>query len=454
MHKSLYDKLWNSHTILLQQTGATLLYIDIHLIHEITSPQAFNHIKPSTTYNPSTTFGVPDHNIETIDTRTTKTSYGMQVNTLETNCYTQDIEFIEPYDKRQGIVHVIGPELSLSTPGKSIVCGDSHTSTHGALSTLSQGIGTSELTGVFISQALQQRRNRNLNINATGNLSERCGSKDVVLYLARVLGSSGGTGYAVEFNQNLVKCLSVSDRMTLCNMSIEFGAKFGLSSTDNTVLNFYNQRNSTNTNKLFKTFKSNTRLSGSNAITINLTEINPQTTWGTSPEMSIAISHKIPNPNHIKDKTKRRSHETALKYMGLKPNKSIEGLRINFAFIGSCTNSRIEDLREAAQTILREGKKKSTTVRGAIVVPGSGLVKAQAEQEGLHEIFMSAGFEWRDSGCSMCIAMNKDRVSPLERCISTSNRNFEGRQGTFSRTHLASPRVVVLSALSGHITGP
>lgn len=456
-HPSLYDTLWNLHTVLVQQNGASLLYVDAHLIHEVTSPQAFNSIRTAgyEVHKPELTVGVPDHNIETVDSRELEGRFGSQVETLMSNCSSSLVECSDPFSEEQGIVHVINPERSITLPGKSIVCGDSHTSTHGALSTLSQGIGTSEVEVVLASQTVSQKRNRTFLIRLNGSIRPECCPKDIVLAIIGLVGSYGGTGYAIEFGGNIRGGLSVEDRMTICNMSIEAGAKFSLVAVDNTTSNFLRSRSASEDTKQFdrlcKSFNISDSTKFSRILDVDAGSIHPQVTWGTSPEMVTAIESRIPNPKSISDVSKRHNYELALSYMALKPNTPLCDIGIRYVFIGSCTNSRIEDLRKAAMIVSHVGGRISNKIRGALVVPGSGLVKEQAEIEGLDCIFKSAGFEWREPGCSLCIAMNQDKLLPLERCASTSNRNFEGRQGELGRTHLVSPQTAALAAMTGRL---
>lgn len=455
-HCSLYDTLWNLHTVLIQQNGASLLYVDVHLIHEVTSPQAFGNLQNlgSPVHRPELTLGIPDHNIETASRRQLDGNFGHQVEALICNCHTALIECSEPFTEEQGIVHIVSPERAVSGPGKSVVCGDSHTSTHGAIASLSQGIGTSEVESTLAAQTVSQKRNRNFQIRLSGTLRPGCSPKDVILRAVGLVGSSGGTGYAVEFDGSTGD-FSVGSRMTVCNMSIEAGAKFSLMPTDNAVTNYLSQRSGSEDQdravRLWKSYSNREVTQFSQILDIDAGNLRPQITWGTSPEMVVAVNSRVPNPQCIRDPNKRRSYEMALNYMSLEPNAPMSGIGVQYIFIGSCTNSRIGDLREAASTVKRIGGKVASGIRGAIVVPGSGLVRKQAEAEGLSRIFQRAGFDWREPGCSLCIAMNQDKLLPLERCISTSNRNFEGRQGELGRTHLVSPTTAALAAMTGKL---
>ena len=455
---SLYDKLWNLHTVQVQHSGATLLYVDVHFVHEVTSPQAFSNIKEAeiSVRCPQSILGTPDHNIETLGPRTIGTNFGAQIKTLSSNCSVNLVDCSEPFDDKQGIVHVVGAEQCFAVPSKSVACGDSHTSTHGAVGCLAQGIGTSEVENILATQTLLQKRNRNVLINIEGKLGMGCSSKDIVLQLIKTISTAGGTGYSIEFGGGLVQSFSPEERMTVCNMVIEAGSKFGLVGTDNTTLNYYRYRSSpTSDAKSLQEWKmvgSDLRAQFSKVLNLHLSTLCPQVTWGTLPEMVVPISGRIPNPKAIANSDKRKSYEDALKYSSLQPNMLVSDITVDYVFIGSCTNSRIEDLRIVAKVIEAVNQRIAKNIRGAIIVPGSGLVKRQAESEGLDVIIRRAGFEWRDPGCSMCIAMNNDKLLQYERCASTSNRNFESRQGQLSRTHLVSPATAALAALTGRFS--
>ncbi|WP_440930325.1 3-isopropylmalate dehydratase large subunit [Candidatus Pelagibacter sp.] len=459
MALTLYDKIWKDHLVDIQDDGTALLFVDRHLVHEVTSPQAFEGLRNSNrkVRHPALTLAVADHNVPTTD-RTkgiADEDSKIQVETLEKNCKEFGVQLFGMDDKRQGIVHIIGPEQGFTQPGTVIVCGDSHTATHGAFGALAFGIGTSEVEHVLATQTLVQKKAKNFRINVNGKLPLGVTSKDVILQIIGKIGTAGGTGCVVEYAGNLISSLSVEQRMTICNMTIEGGARAGLIAPDQKIFDYLNGKpmspTGENWNKAVENWeklKSDDGASFDKEINLDANEIKPMITWGTSPQDVITIDGKIPNPSNEKDEDKKNSIERALKYMGLKPDMSAIDIKIDKVFIGSCTNGRIEDLREAAK-ILKD-KKKASHVH-AMVVPGSGLVKEQAEQEGLDKIFINSGFEWREPGCSMCLAMNADKLKPEERCASTSNRNFEGRQGRGGRTHLVSPGMAAAAAISGNL---
>ncbi len=459
MPQTLYDKIWNEHLVHQQEDGTALLFVDRHLIHEVTSPQAFEGLRNSSrkVRQPSLTLAVADHNVPTtdrskgIDDKESK----IQVDTLENNCKEFGIKLFGMNDKRQGIVHIIGPEQGFTQPGTVIVCGDSHTATHGAFGALAFGIGTSEVEHVLATQTLVQKKAKNFRINVNGKLPLGVTSKDVILQIIGKIGTAGGTGSVIEYSGSLISSLSVEQRMTICNMTIEGGARAGLIEPDQKIFDYLKDKpmspKKENWNKAidnWKNLKSDKDAKFDKEVNLKAEEIIPMVTWGTSPQDVITIEGKVPNPNNEKDLDKKNSIERSLKYMGLKPDTAAKDIKIDKVFIGSCTNGRIEDLREAAK-ILKD-KKKASHIQ-AMVVPGSGLVKQQAEQEGLDKIFVNSGFEWREPGCSMCLAMNADKLKPEERCASTSNRNFEGRQGRGGRTHLVSPGMAAAAAISGNL---
>jgi len=458
MSLTLYDKIWNEHLVNQQEDGTALLFVDRHLIHEVTSPQAFEGIRNSKRKirQPNLTLAVADHNVPTTDRSKgiSDNDSKIQVDTLVKNCKEFGIQIFGMNDKRQGIVHIIGPEQGFTQPGTVIVCGDSHTATHGAFGALAFGIGTSEVEHVLATQTLIQKKAKNFRINVNGKLPLGVTSKDVILQIIGKIGTAGGTGYVIEYAGNLISSLSVEQRMTICNMSIEGGARAGLIAPDQKIFDYLKNKpmspKNNNWDKAIDYWRSLKTDSGANfdkEVSLNAEEIKPMVTWGTSPQDVVAIDEKIPNPENEKDIDKKNSIERSLKYMGLKPGTFIKDIKIDKVFIGSCTNGRIEDLREVAKII--KDKKKATHVH-AMIVPGSGLVKEQAEQEGLDKIFIASGFEWREPGCSMCLAMNADKLKPQERCASTSNRNFEGRQGREGRTHLVSPAMAAAAAISGN----
>ncbi|MDD3759137.1 MAG: 3-isopropylmalate dehydratase large subunit [Advenella sp.] len=459
MAQTLYDKLWDAHVVDQGEDGTCLLYIDRQLLHEVTSPQAFEGLtlagrKP---WRLSANLAVADHNVPTKDRAEgiADPVSKLQVDTLDQNCETFGITEFRMNDLRQGIVHVIGPEQGATLPGMTVVCGDSHTSTHGAMGALAFGIGTSEVEHVLATQTLLMKKNKNMLIKVEGELPFGCTAKDVVLHIIGVIGTAGGTGHAIEFAGSTIRSLSIEGRMTVCNMAIEAGARSGMVAVDEKTIEYFRGRPYSPTGvlwdeavKYWKTLHSDEGAKFDTVVEINANDIKPQVTWGTSPEMVLSIEDRIPDPDKEKDDVRRSGMERALEYMGLKPNTPIQDVRVDRVFIGSCTNSRIEDLRAAAK--VARGKHVASNVIQAMVVPGSGLVKKQAEQEGLDKIFIEAGFEWREPGCSMCLAMNADRLEPGERCASTSNRNFEGRQGQGGRTHLVSPAMAAAAAIAGH----
>ncbi len=459
MPLTLYDKIWNDHLVHQQEDGTSLLFVDRHLIHEVTSPQAFEGLRSSNrkVRQPNLTLAVADHNVPTTD-RTKGISdeeSKLQVDTLEKNCKEFGIKLFGMDDKRQGIVHIIGPEQGFTQPGTIIVCGDSHTATHGAFGSLAFGIGTSEVEHVLATQTLVQKKSKNFRINVNGKLPLGVTSKDVILQIIGKIGTAGGTGYVIEYAGDLISSLTVENRMTICNMTIEGGARAGLIQPDEKVFEYLKNKPMSPKNanwdkalEYWETLKSDHGSKFDKEINLEGNDIKPMVTWGTSPQDVITIDGKVPNPKNEKDPDKKNSIERSLKYMGLNPDINAKDIKIDKVFIGSCTNGRIEDLREAAE-ILKD--KKIANHVDAMVVPGSGLVKQQAEQEGLDKIFINSGFEWREPGCSMCLAMNADKLKPGERCASTSNRNFEGRQGRGGRTHLVSPGMAAAAAISGNL---
>ena len=459
MPRTLYDKIWNEHLVHQQDDGTSLLFVDRHLIHEVTSPQAFEGLRNSKrkVRQPKLTLAVVDHNIPTTDRSKgiDDVDYKIKVETLEKNCKEFGIKLFGMDDKRQGIVHIVGPEQGFTQPGTVIVCGDSHTATHGAFGALAFGIGTSEVEHVLATQTLVQKKAKNFRINVNGKLSLGVTSKDVILQIIGKIGTAGGTGCVLEYAGSVISDLSVEQRMTICNMSIEGGARAGLIQPDEKIFNYLKGRpmspKNENWNKALEywnSLKTDNDAKFDKEINLNGEDIAPMVTWGTSPEDVVTINGKIPNPDNEKNEDKKNSINRSLKYMGLKPDVKVQDIKIDKVFIGSCTNGRIEDLREAAQIL--KNKKKAAHVHG-MVVPGSGLVKEQAEQEGLDKIFIESGFEWREPGCSMCLAMNADKLKPQERCASTSNRNFEGRQGRGGRTHLVSPGMAAAAAIAGNL---
>ena len=459
MPRTLYDKIWNEHLVHQQDDGTSLLFVDRHLIHEVTSPQAFEGLRNSKrkVRQPKLTLAVVDHNIPTTDRSKgiDDIDSKIQVETLEKNCKEFGIKLFGMDDKRQGIVHIVGPEQGFTQPGTVFVCGDSHTATHGAFGALAFGIGTSEVEHVLATQTLVQIKAKNFRINVNGKLSLGVTSKDVILQIIGKIGTAVGTGCVLEYAGSVISDLSVEQRMTICNMSIEGGARAGLIQPDEKIFNYLKGRpmspKNENWNKALEywnSLKTDNDAKFDKEINLNGEDIAPMVTWGTSPEDVVTINGKIPNPDNEKNEDKKNSINRSLKYMGLKPDVKVQDIKIDKVFIGSCTNGRIEDLREAAQIL--KNKKKAAHVHG-MVVPGSGLVKEQAEQEGLDKIFIESGFEWREPGCSMCLAMNADKLKPQERCASTSNRNFEGRQGRGGRTHLVSPGMAAAAAIAGNL---
>ena len=453
--KTLFDKIWSHHLVNSQDDGTCLIYIDRHLVHEVTSPQAFEGLRNNNrkVHRPESTFAVADHNVPTSDRSKgiDNEESRIQVETLENNCKEFGVTLFPLLDKRQGIVHIVGPEQGITQPGMTIVCGDSHTATHGAFGALAFGIGTSEVEHVLASQTLIQQPAKNMKISLNGNLKSGVTAKDIILHIIGVIGTAGGTGYVIEYTGEAIQSLSMEGRMTICNMSIEAGARAGLIAPDEKTFNYIKGRPYAPKGEdwdkalaFWKSLPSDENASYDKEININAEDITPQITWGTSPQDVAPINGKVPNPEIIKDSNRRKAVERSLEYMGLEPNQEIEKIKIDKVFIGSCTNGRIEDLREVARVV--EGKKVSVE---SMIVPGSGLVKEQAEVEGLDKIFIEAGFDWREPGCSMCLAMNPDQLRPKERCASTSNRNFEGRQGREGRTHLVSPAVAAASAIKG-----
>ena len=457
--KTLYDKLWDAHVVHVEDDGTTLLYIDRHLVHEVTSPQAFEGLRIAgrRPWRLSANLAVADHNVPT-----TNRSQGIadpiskiQVDTLDQNCVDFGITEFKMNDVRQGIVHVIGPEQGATLPGMTVVCGDSHTSTHGAFAALSIGIGTSEVEHVLATQCLLQKKSKSLLVKVDGELGVGVTAKDMVLAIIGKIGTAGGNGYAIEFGGSAIRALSMEGRMTICNMAIEAGARAGMVAADEKTIAYVKGRPFAPTGtawdqavSYWQTLHSDAEAQFDQVVTLDAAQIQPQVTWGTSPEMVVTVDGRVPDPARESDAVKRSGMERALQYMGLQANTPIAEIMIDKVFIGSCTNSRIEDLRAAAA--VAKGKRVAANVKLAMVVPGSGLVKLQAEQEGLDKIFLDAGFEWRDPGCSMCLAMNADKLEPGERCASTSNRNFEGRQGPGGRTHLVSPAMAAAAAIAGH----
>jgi len=467
--RTLYDKLWDEHVVHTEDDGTATLYIDRHLVHEVTSPQAFEGLRLAgrKVWRVSSIVATADHNTPTTGWEDgydgiTDPISRLQVTTLDANIKESGAAAYFPFlDKRQGIVHVIGPENGATLPGMTVVCGDSHTSTHGAFGALAHGIGTSEVEHVMATQTLLAKKAKNLLVKVDGVAGRGVTAKDIVLAIIGKIGTAGGTGYTIEFGGSAIRALSMEGRMTVCNMAIEAGARAGLVAVDEKTIAYIHNGGK---GRLFsprgvewdqavaywRTLQSDPGAHFDSVVELDASQIQPQVTWGTSPEMVLPVDGRVPDPDREKDAIKRGAIERALAYMGLQPNKAITDIRIDKVFIGSCTNSRIEDLREAAAVVKRAGTRVAANVKLALVVPGSGQVKLQAELEGLHTIFTAAGFEWREPGCSMCLAMNADRLEPGERCASTSNRNFEGRQGAGGRTHLVSPAMAAAAALNGH----
>ncbi|MBS0455493.1 MAG: 3-isopropylmalate dehydratase large subunit [Proteobacteria bacterium] len=465
MARTLYDKIWDEHVVHTEEDGTSVLYIDRHLVHEVTSPQAFEGLREAgrKLWRISSVVATADHN-----TPTTGWERGYdgiedpiskeQVTTLDSNIKEFGAAAFFPFlSKRQGIVHVIGPESGATLPGMTVVCGDSHTSTHGAFGALAHGIGTSEVEHVMATQTLLAKKAKNMRVLVEGKLPIGCTAKDIVLAIIGKIGTAGGTGYTIEFAGSAIRDLTMEGRMTVCNMAIEAGARAGMVAVDQKTIDYVKGRPLAPTGvewdqavSYWKTLHTDAGAHFDTVVELDAAQIKPQVTWGTSPEMVLPIDARVPDPDKEKDANKRGAIERALTYMGLEPNKAMNDIFVDKVFIGSCTNSRIEDMREAAAVVKKLGQKVAKNVKLAMVVPGSGVVKDQAEREGLHEIFKAAGFEWREPGCSMCLAMNADRLEPGERCASTSNRNFEGRQGAGGRTHLVSPAMAAAAAIKGH----
>ncbi|WP_020680388.1 3-isopropylmalate dehydratase large subunit [Marinobacterium rhizophilum] len=460
--KTLYDKLWQDHLVRQNDDGSALIYIDRHLLHEVTSPQAFEGLRLANRkpWRIDANLATPDHNVPTTDRSSGVQGIvdpvsRIQVQTLDDNCASFGITEFKMNDLRQGIVHVIGPEQGATLPGMTVVCGDSHTSTHGAFATLAHGIGTSEVEHVLATQCLITKKMNNMLVRIDGELGTGVTAKDVILHVIGVIGTAGGTGYAIEFGGTAMRSISMEGRMTICNMAIEAGARVGLVACDQVTVDYVKGRPYSPKGEdwdraveAWKDLVSDADAQFDAVVEINAADIEPQVTWGTSPEMVTGISGKVPNPAAETDAVKREGYSRALQYMGLQADQDITAIQLDRVFIGSCTNSRIEDLREAAAVV--KGHKVASTLKQALVVPGSGLVKAQAEAEGLDKIFIEAGVEWREPGCSMCLAMNPDKLGAGEHCASTSNRNFEGRQGFGGRTHLVSPAMAAAAAIAGH----
>ena len=456
--RTLYDKIWESHLVQEEEDGTSVLYIDGHLVHEVTSPQAFEGLRVTgrKVRQPKATLAVPDHNVPTTDRSKPieDPESALQIETLIRNCAEFGILCLPVNDIRQGIVHIIGPEQGFTLPGMTIVCGDSHTATHGAFGALAFGIGTSEVEHVLATQTLIQKRSKNMRVTVDGELPAGVTAKDVVLTIIGELGTAGGTGYVIEYAGPVIEALSIEGRMTVCNMTIEAGARAGLVEPDEKTFNYVMGKPMSPKGAHWEMARANWELLKTDEgavfdkeITLNAADIIPQVTWGTSPQDVLPIDGAVPDPAEM-DEDRRLAAERSLEYMGLKPGTVLKDIKIDQVFIGSCTNGRIEDLRQAAT--VAAGRKVAAHV-GAMIVPGSGLVKAQAEEEGLDKVFLEAGFEWREPGCSMCLAMNADKLRPGERCASTSNRNFEGRQGRGGRTHLVSPAMAVAAAIAGHL---
>ena len=465
MGRTLYDKIWDEHVIHSEEDGTSVLYIDRHLVHEVTSPQAYEGLRVAgrKVWRLSSIVATADHNTPTTGWERgydgiTDPISKEQVTTLDKNISEYGAAAYFPFlSKRQGIIHVVGPENGATLPGMTVVCGDSHTSTHGAFAALAHGIGTSEVEHVMATQTLLAKKAKNLLIQVDGQLPKGCTAKDIVLAIIGKIGTAGGTGCTIEFAGSAIRALSMEGRMTVCNMAIEAGARAGLVAVDEKTIEYVKGRPLAPQGvaldqaiAYWKTLHSDPDARFDKTVTLDASLIQPKVTWGTSPEMVLSVNESVPDPDRERDDNKRAAIERALNYMGLEPGKKISDITIDKVFIGSCTNSRIEDMREAAFVIKKLGQKVSRNVRLAMIVPGSGLVKEQAEQEGLDKIFKAAGFEWREPGCSMCLAMNADRLEPGERCASTSNRNFEGRQGAGGRTHLVSPAMAAAAAIHGH----
>jgi len=463
MQRTLYDKIWDAHVVEKRDDGTDLIYIDRQLVHEVTSPQAFEGLTLAgrKVWRPDANLATPDHNVPTTIVERKEGISGitdpfsrLQVEILDMNCRENKIPYFQMEDARQGIVHVIGPEQGFTQPGMTLVCGDSHTSTHGAFGALAHGIGTSEVEHVMATQCLVQKKMKNMLIQVDGKLADHVSAKDVILYIIGQIGTAGGTGYAVEFGGDVIRNMSMEGRMTICNMTIEAGARAGLIGVDSRTVDFLRGKPKAPSGEMFdraekywRTMVSDPDAQFDKVILIDGADIDPQVSWGTSPEMVVGINGSIPDPDLVSDPIKSDSYAKALKYMGLPAGMPVREIALDKVFIGSCTNSRIEDLRVAAAMV--QGKKVAVTIAQALVVPGSGLVRDQAVAEGLDKIFTDAGFEWREPGCSMCLAMNSDRLLQGEHCASTSNRNFEGRQGFGGRTHLVSPAMAAAAAIAG-----
>ncbi len=459
MPRTLYDKLWDDHVVHQESDGTCLIYIDRHLVHEVTSPQAFDGLRLAgrKPWRLAANLAVVDHNVPTTDRSVgiTDPVSRAQVEALDKNAREFGLQYFDIRDKRQGIVHVIGPEQGATLPGTTVVCGDSHTSTHGAFGCLAFGIGTSEVEHVLATQCLVGKKSKNMMVRIDGQLGAGVTAKDLVLAVIGKIGTAGGTGYAIEFAGSAIANLSMEGRMTVCNMAIEAGARAGMVAVDQTTINYLKGRPLSPNGDLWNVavahwsgFVSDPGAKFDAQVTLRAEDIRPHVTWGTSPEMVVSIEDRVPDPDKEKDSVRRDGMERALQYMGLTPNTPMDQIKVDKVFIGSCTNSRLEDLRAAAAVV--RGRHKAESVKLALVVPGSGIIKAQAEAEGLDKIFTAAGFEWREPGCSMCLAMNADRLEPGERCASTSNRNFEGRQGAGGRTHLVSPAMAAAAGIHGH----
>ena len=464
MAKTLYDKLWDEHVVAQRDDGSALLYIDRHIVHEVTSPQAFEGLRLAgrKPWRVDSVLATPDHNVPTTLAERASGVEGIsdevskiQVQTLDDNCHQLGIEEFKINDPRQGIVHVVGPESGACLPGMTIVCGDSHTSTNGALGALAFGIGTSEVEHVLATQCVVSKKMKNMLVRINGELGPGVSPKDVVLAVIGEIGTAGGTGFAIEFGGSVIRNMSMEGRLTVCNMAIEAGARAGMVAVDEQTIDYVKSRPYAPSGdawlsavEYWRSLNSDEGAVFDRVVDIDGAAIEPQVTWGTSPEMVLPVSAKVPNPEQEGDAVKAESIRRALSYMGLAAGQAISDINVDRVFIGSCTNSRIEDLRAAAQVV--KGKQKASSVKQAIVVPGSGQVKAQAEAEGLHDIFTAAGLEWREPGCSMCLAMNADRLGEGEHCASTSNRNFESRQGFGGRTHLVSPAMAAAAAMTGH----
>src|SRR6185312_15404328 len=460
MPQTLYEKLWSSHVVREEADGTALLYIDRHVVHEVTSPQAFEGLEVAhrKAWRVGSILATADHNVPTTarDQGIADPISKLQVDTLDRNVDKFHVKtYFGMNDRRQGIVHVIGPEQGATLPGMTVVCGDSHTSTHGAFAALAFGIGTSEVEHVLATQCLTQKKAKTMLVKCDGALATGVTAKDLVLAIIGKIGTAGGTGYAIEFGGSTLRSLSMEGRMTVCNMAIEAGARAGMVAVDATTIDYLRGRPHAPQGDMFdraaaywKTLVSDPGAKFDKVVEVDSRQVKPQVTWGTSPEMVVSIEDRVPDPDRERDPVKREAMERALTYMGLEPNTPMTAINVDKIFIGSCTNSRIEDLRAAASVV--RGKRVARNVKLALVVPGSGLVKAQAEKEGLDRVFKDSGFEWREAGCSMCLGMNDDKLSPGERCASTSNRNFEGRQGAGGRTHLVSPQMAAAAAIAGH----